>query len=47
MTSQEILEFFRSVEQTQLAKQMTGREYIANGRPVPEEAMRQIDLWTG
>jgi ubiquinone/menaquinone biosynthesis C-methylase UbiE len=20
---------------------------IANGRPVPEEAMRQIDLWTG
>ena len=20
---------------------------IANGRPVPDEAMRQIDLWTG
>jgi arsenite methyltransferase len=20
---------------------------IANGRPVPEEAMREIDLWTG
>lgn len=20
---------------------------IANGKPVPEEAMRQIDLWTG
>jgi arsenite methyltransferase len=20
---------------------------IANGRPVPEEAIREIDLWTG